>query len=370
MTKFLARFGAISVLAGFAAFSLAADLSIGDKAPAFNPEGWVKGGPMKLESGKTYVIEFWATWCGPCINAMPHLSDMADKYADQVTFVSVNTWDRNEGTEKTAGDKGHVERVAKFVKENASKMRYNIALDDEKDTISTTWMRAAGRNGIPCAFIVNGDGLIAWIGHPMSMDEPLAQLVAGTYDLKAAKERYDAEIAAQKEHAVKAAAAREALVAAAKADDSEGFEAALRNHPSYEQYKNNPGVLVQIAVQGVAAEAPEFALKYMEAKMGDVEIEPSSWCMMLGMVTRAATDQAVKDKAIAMSEDCAGKEKAEMQAIAFAYHARNLGYGGKKEQAKVYIAKARAAVEKFEPAAQRENVSKFIQSVSDEIEKG
>jgi tetratricopeptide (TPR) repeat protein len=43
-------------------------------------------------------------------------------------------------------------------------------------------MQAAGQNGIPCAFIVGKDGKIEWIGHPMSMDEPLKEVVAGKWD--------------------------------------------------------------------------------------------------------------------------------------------------------------------------------------------
>ena len=50
------------------------------------------------------------------------------------------------------------------------------------------WMKAAGQNGIPAAFIVNGSGQVAWIGHPMEMDKPLQKIMSGTWDLKAARE--------------------------------------------------------------------------------------------------------------------------------------------------------------------------------------
>ena len=50
--------------------------------------------------------------------------------------------------------------------------------------MAKTWMDAAEENGIPTAFIIH-DGKIAWIGHPMEMDEPLAKITAGDWDPEA-----------------------------------------------------------------------------------------------------------------------------------------------------------------------------------------
>ena len=47
--------------------------------------------------------------------------------------------------------------------------------------MAKTWMKAAEENGIPAAFVIR-DGKIAWIGHPMSMDEPLAKITAGEWN--------------------------------------------------------------------------------------------------------------------------------------------------------------------------------------------
>ena len=52
--------------------------------------------------------------------------------------------------------------------------------------MAKNWMRAAGQNGIPTAFIVNKEDKIAWIGHPSEMDEPLEKIVTGSWDLKVA----------------------------------------------------------------------------------------------------------------------------------------------------------------------------------------
>ena len=54
-------------------------------------------------------------------------------------------------------------------------------------------MQAAGQNGIPTAFIVNQQGKIAWIGHPMGLKEPLLEdILAGRYDLKKAADEFAA----------------------------------------------------------------------------------------------------------------------------------------------------------------------------------
>ena len=343
-----------------AAMALAQDtvLNIGDPAPPMNPEGWVKGAPVKkFEKGKVYVVEFWATWCGPCISSMPHLSEMADKWKGKVELISVNTWDRNQEGEKEPNSKAHVERVKKFVQENDAKMRYTIALDDEKDTISTTWMRAAGRNGIPCAFIVNQEGQVAWIGHPMQMDKPVEEIYNKTYDIQAFKKTFD-------EAAAKARAEMQLskdLTAAAKAGDMGKFQDMVAKLPG------DKASQFRRAFSSAASGDPEFAFQYLQANMGKLDdIDASTWCSMLSYVVLNTKSDDTRNKAIDLSADCASKAPDSGKAIAFAYHARSLAKAGRAADASAYIAKAKAAVATYEPANQREGITKFIEG----IEKG
>lgn len=350
--KFLACLAAVAV--GVTALAQGS-LTIGDSAPTFKPEGWVKGTPIKqFEKGKVYVVEFWATWCGPCIASMPHLSDMADKYKGKVEFISVNTWDRNQPGEKEANHAGHVDRVKKFVTENDSKMRYNIALDDEKDTISTTWMRAAGRNGIPCAFIVDQEGEVAWIGHPMEMEQPVEQVYSKKFDKVAFKKTFDEQAAIAKAQQQIASD----IMAAAKAGDLTKFEESIG------KLKGPKASVISQAISMASSANADFAFSYAEPLVGKVYgIGADDWCGILSFIVRGTKSEDVKAKALALSAGCADKAEAKSQSVAFGMHARALAWAGKKDEAKAYIAKAKAALSSFEPAEARENIGKFLESV-------
>lgn len=147
-------------------------LKVGDAAPALKADKWLQGAEVKaLEPGKTYVVEFWATWCGPCIVMMPHMAEMQHEYRDKgVTFIGFTSKDPNNGQEK----------VAAFVEKRGPKLGYTFAYADDRET-NDAWMKAAGQNGIPCCFVVNKDGKIAYIGHPMYLDIVLPKVVAGTF---------------------------------------------------------------------------------------------------------------------------------------------------------------------------------------------
>ena len=133
----------------------------------------IKGEPVALEEGKVYVVEFWATWCGPCIKGIPHLTKLQAKYADQDVTVIGITNERD------------VDKVKAFVEKQGDKMAYTVAMDPERK-VAANYMEAYQRRGIPAAFLVDRAGKMVWVGHPnFGMDEVLEMLVAGTFDVDA-----------------------------------------------------------------------------------------------------------------------------------------------------------------------------------------
>jgi thiol-disulfide isomerase/thioredoxin len=141
-------------------------LNVGDKAPTKLPSAWIKGDRVStLDPKKTYVIEFWATWCGPCVASIPHLAELQAKLKeDGVQVISIHV-------------ANGVEAADAFVRKNSKQMEYTVA-KDPNGAMSKAWKDAAGQNGIPCSFVVAG-GKIAYIGHPMSLtDEKIREFIA------------------------------------------------------------------------------------------------------------------------------------------------------------------------------------------------
>ncbi|MBI1190460.1 MAG: redoxin family protein [Tepidisphaera sp.] len=166
-------------------------LAVGSKAPAIKVNKWVKGEAIdKFDPSTVYVVEFWATWCGPCKQSIPHLTELANEYKDKgVKFIGVSVWEDNV---KAKSGQTYLERVDEFANKGplSSKMLYNVAYDGEHGEMAKTWMEASNSGGIPTAFIVDKTQHIAYIGHPMNpkFAETLEKVTSGKFDMKAAQE--------------------------------------------------------------------------------------------------------------------------------------------------------------------------------------
>lgn len=148
-------------------------LKVGDDAPAIKVHTWVKGKEVKsFQKGKVYVVEFWATWCGPCRESIPHLTELAKKNPD-ITIIGVAASERKE----TSGSDQRLTKLKQFVKQEGEKIGYAIAFDNDRK-MGTPWMRASGSSSIPTAFVVDGESKISWIGHPAEVEQPMLEALA------------------------------------------------------------------------------------------------------------------------------------------------------------------------------------------------
>ncbi len=148
-------------------------LGIGDAAPILKVGQWLKGTEWKgYEPGKVYVVDFWATWCGPCISSMPHMNELAQEYKEKgLVVIAVTNLDERGNT---------LESVKEFIKTKADKFQFSFAYSANEDNYEA-FMVAAGQNGIPCSFVIDQAGKIAFIGHPSELDDILPEIFLGTW---------------------------------------------------------------------------------------------------------------------------------------------------------------------------------------------
>lgn len=218
--------------AGFASIPASADdgkMTIGSKAPNLDIEHWINDGEgefehtTELKSGRVYVIEFWATWCGPCIRAMPEISKLQQEFRKQnVQIISVS----DEPLETV---NQFVEREVRGEEElTYGDLTSNYCLTTDPDgSVFKDYFLAAGRTGIPCAFIVGKTGQIEWIGHPAQMKQPLEDVVNDNWD----RETFAVAYKAKQEAAEKRRKLQQTLMVAVRkiqADmESKDFDSAV-----------------------------------------------------------------------------------------------------------------------------------------------
>lgn len=143
-------------------------LKVGSDAPMIDGLSIVQG--TLADQPRVRVVEFWATWCGPCKASIPHINDMHKSL-------------RRRGLEIIGVSDEKPEVVANFLRLQGDRMSYIVALDPEKK-VAERFMQAAGKSGIPCAFVIGPTGKVVFIGHPMDeeFDRAVRLSLDGRYD--------------------------------------------------------------------------------------------------------------------------------------------------------------------------------------------
>lgn len=127
------------------------------------------GKTVKLSSlkGKVVVVDFWATWCGPCLASFPYLQKVYEKYKSNpnVVILALNTWERVTGKERE-------DQVKKFMADN--KYTFPVLYDEG-------FVEKYGVEGIPTKFVIDKKGMIqfksiGFIGGDKMVEEMTMQL--------------------------------------------------------------------------------------------------------------------------------------------------------------------------------------------------
>jgi len=107
------------------------------------------GKKIKLSDykGKMVVLDFWATWCGPCRSSFPKMQELVTKYKnDNIEFFFINTWERDSNSEIKKS-------VSKFIKEN--NYSFNVLFDFEDKIVTNYKIK-----GIPTKIVIDKEGNI------------------------------------------------------------------------------------------------------------------------------------------------------------------------------------------------------------------
>ncbi|WP_339888713.1 TlpA disulfide reductase family protein [uncultured Flavobacterium sp.] len=126
---------------------------LNEKAPELVVEEWISEQPDT--KGKFILIDFWATWCGPCRKAIPELNMFQEKFKDNLVIIGISDQSK--------------EKVINF---SSPKIEYYSAIDTKKTLNNLYEVK-----GIPHCVLIDPKGIVRWEGYPSLEGEELTEKV-------------------------------------------------------------------------------------------------------------------------------------------------------------------------------------------------
>ncbi|KAF9210014.1 hypothetical protein BGZ49_008512 [Haplosporangium sp. Z 27] len=123
-------------------------------------------GPEFENIYRIVLLDFWASWCDPCVQAGPELSDLADEFAGRVSVVGINNESIFGATKEP-----NVSALQEFLSENSDGFRYTIYIDNAEGYAKETVYNPGAYRGIPCVILLV-DGVVTYVGSPQENFRP------------------------------------------------------------------------------------------------------------------------------------------------------------------------------------------------------
>lgn len=136
-------------------------LKVGEKGPKLNITDYLQNAPEEKSIENKYILlEFWATWCATCLEEVPNLNKMQERFKDRKELVFISITD--ESPEKTKKTLERVKFNSIVVSDQTKQALNDFVVDD-----------AFGGYSLPKTILIDDKGIVRWIGKPYTINDTI-----------------------------------------------------------------------------------------------------------------------------------------------------------------------------------------------------